>query len=111
MPTLPFIGREKSLGRLKILLQRRTASLVVVKGRRRIGKSRLVEEFAKGHRFLEFAGIAPVKGITEQSQRDVFASRLGYYIGFPSIRSNDWSDLFQMLAENVKTGRVIILLD
>lgn len=111
MATLPFIGRDKSLKKLQELLNRRTSSLVVVKGRRRIGKSRLVEEFASGYRFLEFAGIAPVEGVTEQSQRDVFGSRLGHYVGFPSLRSNDWSDLFQMLADQVKTGRVIILLD
>ncbi|MHB1946722.1 MAG: AAA family ATPase [Gammaproteobacteria bacterium] len=111
MTVLPFIGRDKSLKKLRELLNRRTSSLVVVKGRRRIGKSRLVEEFAKDCRFLEFAGIAPVEGVTEQTQRDVFASRLGHYLGFPSIKSNDWSDLFQMLADRVKTGRVIILLD
>lgn len=92
---LPFIGRENSLKKLRQLLNRRAASLVVVKGRRRIGKSRLVEEFAAGYHFLEFAGIAPVKGITEQSQRDVFASRLGHYVGFPSLKSNDWADLFK----------------
>ncbi len=46
---MPFIGREYELEILRDLLSMRVASLAVIKGRRRIGKSRLVEEFAKGH--------------------------------------------------------------
>lgn len=108
---LPFVGRAHSLQRLRLLLNKKTASLVVVKGRRRIGKSRLIEEFGKGYRFLQFAGLAPEKDVTAQDQRDSFAKRLGSYCDFPSLRSTDWADLFQMLAAQTKTGRVIISLD
>ena len=40
-------GREDLLGQLGDLLKKRTASLVTCRGRRRIGKSTLVEEFAR----------------------------------------------------------------
>ena len=43
----PFFGREHELQILNNLLSKRTASLVVIKGRRRVGKSRLAEEFSK----------------------------------------------------------------
>ncbi|MCW5589792.1 MAG: AAA family ATPase [Legionellales bacterium] len=108
---LPFVGRSQALRRLTLLLDKNAASLVVVKGRRRIGKSRLIEEFAKPYRFLSFAGLPPEKNITAQDQRDAFAKRLGLYCQFPSLRGTDWADLFQMLAEQTRTGRVIILLD
>lgn len=78
-----FVGRKDELERLNSLLGKKSASLVVVKGRRRIGKSRLVEEFAKGKRFLVFSGISPVEGTTTQSQRDVFAKQLGTQVGLP----------------------------
>jgi len=42
-----FIGREKEFKQLLTLLDKSSASMGVVKGRRRIGKSRLVEEFGK----------------------------------------------------------------
>jgi AAA+ ATPase superfamily predicted ATPase len=42
-----FIGRKAELERLKALYRKKNSSLVVVKGRRRIGKSRLIGEFAK----------------------------------------------------------------
>ncbi len=32
-----FIGREEELGELKAFLKKKTASLIVIKGRRRIG--------------------------------------------------------------------------
>lgn len=47
-----FIGREKELLKLKDLAQKRQASVVVIKGRRRIGKSRLAAEFAKDKNFF-----------------------------------------------------------
>jgi uncharacterized protein len=47
----PFVGREAEIQELKELQQRNIASLVIVQGRRRIGKSRLIEEFSKDQKF------------------------------------------------------------
>ena len=60
--TQKFIGRKEELEALGNLLHKRSASLVILKGRRRIGKSRLIEEFAKRHSFEHFytlSGIPP----------------------------------------------------
>ena len=65
-----FIGREAEMTRLKGLLSSRSASLIVVRGRRRIGKSRLLAEFGKEMRSLFFSGIPPAKKTTAQSQRN-----------------------------------------
>lgn len=111
MLTLPFVGRDYALEQLHRLFEKKIATLVVVNGRRRIGKSRLIEEFAKNHRFLEFVGIPPDPGVTAADQRAVFAQKLGQSIGFPALRSNDWADLFQMLAEQTREGRVVVLFD
>jgi len=64
MDRAAFIGRELELKQLNDLLSKKTASLVVVNGRRRIGKSRLIEEFAKNKTFYHFVGLAPKEGIT-----------------------------------------------
>jgi|GEM_PF-1459610 len=42
-----FIGPEVEMTRLKGLLDKRSSRLIVVRGRRRIGKSRLLAEFGK----------------------------------------------------------------
>lgn len=107
----PFVGRREELKDLKDLLLKRSASLVVVRGRRRIGKSRLIEEFAKGKQFLRFSGIPPLEGTSAQDQRDIFAERLGKQIGIPGIKAEDWSVLFNILSNQTRQGPVIILFD
>jgi uncharacterized protein len=72
----PFVGREAEIQELKELQQRNIASLVIVQGRRRIGKSRLIEEFSKVQKFYCMVGIAPAKETTAQMQRDEFARQL-----------------------------------
>lgn len=109
--TEQFIGREAELARLKQFLHKKTASLIVIRGRRRIGKSRLVEEFAKGSTFYSFAGLAPTKETTAQSQRDVFAAQLSEQTGLPEVQADDWSKLFQLLHGKIKKGRIILLFD
>lgn len=60
-----FIGRDLELRKLRDLFKKDSANLVVVKGRRRIGKSKLIQEFGKEFaRSLEFSGLAPDEGVT-----------------------------------------------
>jgi len=105
-----FIGRKPELERLNQIAEKNSASLVVIKGRRRIGKSRLAKEFAKNYAFYSLSGTAPAAFVTAQSQREEFASQLKL-LGFPSIKTDDWNNLFFALAERVKKDRVVILLD
>lgn len=106
-----FIGRKAELRELIDLNSNNVANLVVVQGRRRIGKSRLIEEFAKGQRFISIAGIAPTRETTEQMQRDEFARQLCKSLEIPKFSMSDWGDLFSFLAKNTQKGKVIILLD
>lgn len=106
-----FAGREAELATLERFLRKKTASLIVIKGRRRIGKSRLVEEFAKKFTFYSFAGLAPTDQTTAQSQRDVFSIQLSEQTGLPEIKADDWDKLFYLLAEKIKHGRIVLLFD
>jgi AAA+ ATPase superfamily predicted ATPase len=108
----PFIGRKQELQDLKLLLARTTAALVVIKGRRRIGKSRLIEEFAKGKNFLRFEGVAPTRKTTAQAQREEFARQINKQLGIPGLENlKDWGDLFTIVAEATKKEELIILFD
>ncbi|NQY74018.1 MAG: ATPase, partial [Candidatus Margulisbacteria bacterium] len=60
-----FIGRKVELERLKKLRKKKTASLIVCRGRRRIGKSRLIQEFGNTFpKFYQFSGLPPDKEVT-----------------------------------------------
>lgn len=106
-----FVGRKKELDQLNLLLNKKSASLAVVKGRRRIGKSRLIEEFGKSHKIYTFSGVLPNEKTTIQSQLNEFGWQLGKILGQPAFKDNDWNDLFLRLAKQARKGRVIILLD
>lgn len=106
-----FIGREKELESLKGLLNRGKSSLVVIRGRRRIGKSRLAEEFAKCFpTSFMLSGIPPEVGVTAQDQRNEFLRQLQEY-RLPIYKADDWGDLFFELAGVCATGPVLLLLD
>ena len=71
----PFYGRERELEILKELLDLNIARLVVLRGRRRIGKSRLAEQFGKFFtKHFTFVGLPPEEGVTDEIQRRHFAN-------------------------------------
>jgi AAA+ ATPase superfamily predicted ATPase len=108
----PFYGRERELTLLKERLDKKIASLIVLKGRRRIGKSRLAEEFAKTSRSIFLEGLPPNgEQITAQDQRNHFAKELEREIGVKGLKADDWDDLLWHLAQATQKGRVIIVLD
>jgi AAA+ ATPase superfamily predicted ATPase len=106
-----FIGREAELRKLQEFKKRRSAGIVVVCGRRRIGKSTLVEHFAKKTRFLEFYGLAPREGLTVQDQLDHFSELLSLAFHLPQIKFNHWNQALDMLAGLTAQGEVIIFFD
>ncbi len=107
-----FFGRERELQLLETQLQKKSASLVVIRGRRRIGKSRLVEKFTKQTKIpsFTFSGILPVKKTTAQSQREEFTRQMETQ-GIPGIKPDDWGNLFWHLAQHTKQNPIIIFLD
>lgn len=107
----PFIGRKNELEGLKGLLQLKTASLVIIKGRRRVGKSRLAREFAKSftHSY-SFVGLAPTRGVVDQHQRDYFIAQMDQQ-GILQNSEDKWSDLFFDVAKHCSQGKVLIVLD
>ena len=109
---MKFFGRELELNKMCELLKKETASLVVIKGRRRIGKSRLTLEFGKKFaRVLSFSGSPPSNGLNAQDQRDDFAGQMSRSLKMPQFKTEDWGDLFFYLAKETAKGQVLIILD
>ena len=106
-----FIGREIELQKLREFKKRNVAGIIVVCGRRRIGKSTLIEHFAQGMRFLEFYGLAPREGLTAQDQLNHFGELLGIAFQLPPMKFDNWNHALNMLAGLSKKGKVIIFFD
>lgn len=109
---IKFIGRQEELKRLTAATRKRTASFIVIKGRRRIGKSRLIDEFGKQFaNYYKFEGLAP-EGLTSYSdQLDTFCSQIARQFKLPKAKYDDWSDAFWAVGERVATGKVLLFFD
>ena len=107
----PFIGRQKELKKLELLTRKRVASFVVIRGRRRIGKSRLIEEFGKSRPSYIFAGLPPTEKTTRRSQLDEFAKQMARAFDLPPFKVDDWGELFHYLSKRCMQGPVLIALD
>lgn len=110
MDKTPFYGRKEELSRLAFLLKKKTSSLVVIKGRRRIGKSRLILEFSKGIKTLVFTGLPPTEKTTEQTQRDYFVQQMKRLLN-TDVKAEDWGDIFWYLSQETQFKQIIVVLD
>jgi uncharacterized protein len=110
---MAYIGRVAERAEFRRLLVKKTASLVTVQGRRRIGKSRLIRECGQeADLFLTFSGLAPYPNQVMKDQLKSFASQLAQQTSAPRVTFADWAAAFQLLANQLPhEGTAMILLD
>ena len=109
-----FFGREDVLSQLASLWGKRVSSLVTCRGRRRIGKSTVIERFATQteSRFIKIEGKRPRPGMTNESELQEFARQLADQCDTERTVPSDWRDAFRRLDSVVKDGeKTVVLLD
>lgn len=109
-----FIGRERELEDLTGFWGRDQGVLITCRGRRRIGKSTLISEFASrtAKTFISIVGLAPRKGMTDARQRRNFCEKIAEYAERDYVAADTWSKAFRQLDELlVDCGRTVVLLD
>ena len=108
-----FFGREEEMATLESLWRKGTASLVTCRGRRRIGKSTLIEEFARrsGARFLKIEGVAPGRGVNNKVQLRSFREQLARQTKRRFAALSSWAEAFAELDQCLGSGKTVLLLD
>lgn len=107
-----FVGRKQELNALEKLKKKNTSSLVCILGRRRIGKSTLVERFASSNKnFISIQGLAPASGLTNQDQINHFSQRIASFFKKEPILFSNWTEAFFKLSEYTKQGEFLVFLD
>lgn len=107
-----FFGRKNELDQLISLTEKRTASFVVIKGRRRIGKSRLIDELGKSFKYYyKFEGLAPEPNITAADQLQTFCSQISREFKGPKAHYTEWSDALWAVGERVQNGKTLLFFD
>lgn len=109
-----FFGREDVLSQLSALWGKRVSSLVTCRGRRRIGKSTVIERFAEqtGSRFIKIEGKRPRPGMTNEAELQEFARQLADQCDTERTTPLDWRDALRRLDSVVRDGeKTVVLLD
>ena len=110
----PFIGRSEELAGLEATARLGGAKFIVIKGRRRVGKSRLAREFCRQHPDMAAAyltGLPPAETGSAQAELDSFASQLSRVFKIPRPKADNWDELLWHLADRVKGGHAVVILD
>jgi hypothetical protein len=105
-----FADREQELRFLENHCKTKTAELVVIYGRRRIGKTELALKFSKNKPHMYFlADRRPEKDLIHE-----LTQRMGTYLqdeSFAKLAIKDWIDLFQEFTKWNKPDKTIIIID
>ena len=105
-----FVGRNEELEKLNTLYKRNNFQMVVIYGRRRIGKTTLISEFVKDKKSIFFSAEEANDGLNLETISnkifDTFNIPKDKIGGFKS-----WKDVFDFLGEKSKKERIILVID
>src|SRR5262245_14692517 len=104
-----FIGRETYLQKLQSLWKTQKTKAVAVYGRRRVGKTALIEKFAEGKATFLFEAI---EGEDTAAQVRHFLEQLAKRVGQPHVRDlnyKDWPPVFDVLHQFLQGEKETIL--
>lgn len=103
-----FIDRKKELHTLEQEYHRQDASFVVIYGRRRIGKTALINEFCKGKKALFFLATEE----NEYGNLNSFKNEVSDFFENALLKSavlDRWEPVFDIIAENCDSSERLIL--
>ena len=95
-----IIGRKREWGKLEKCMEAGTAQLAIVTGRRRVGKTFLIDTFFQKQYAFQITG---VQGATMEKSLTIFARQLRQYSGKPCPKLENWDDAFWSLVDYLDT--------
>lgn len=106
-----FWDRQQELRTMEREYSRAGGSLIVIYGRRRVGKTTLIKEFIKDKRAMYFLADERLENI----QRRRFQAVLSDFTGDPllaRVTAGDWDTLFELLIQRVDwSTKVVLVID
>lgn len=104
-----FVGREQELTGLNGLYRRGGFQMVVLYGRRRVGKTALAEEFMRDKPSISFTAMER----SAQENLRAFSAAIMRYAGFESSDTafGSWREALTFLARHVAEAQLVLLID
>ncbi|MDR2923328.1 MAG: ATP-binding protein [Treponema sp.] len=105
-----FFGRMKELETLESLYKKRGFEMLVLYGRRRIGKTTLISQFIQGKPAIFFSA----QEANDKMNLEMFSRLLYQFFGLESAglpAFENWNSAFLFLAEKTRGKRMILVID
>jgi AAA+ ATPase superfamily predicted ATPase len=106
-----FIGRESEQAQLFKIAKNNRSSIIITYGRRRIGKTELLEQTFRDRNLIKFEGI---EGQNQSYQMQVVMQQLADYAEQPLLKQItiiNWIDVFKQIYTYTKTGKWTIYFE
>jgi AAA+ ATPase superfamily predicted ATPase len=103
-----IIGREKESKLIHQAIKSNKAELGIVYGRRRVGKSALLESLVKKQHDLYFEGI---KDLSQDQQIAHFVKQLSKQADGLPYHAKNWPEAFDILTKHIGKGRHYVVFD
>jgi AAA+ ATPase superfamily predicted ATPase len=115
-----FIGRAQEQARLDEICQKNEAQFIVVYGRRRVGKTELIEQYFQKRKILKFEGIEiPSEDQRTSTQRQTYQihqclERLAVYLEnslIAKLTFERWTEFFQLLNDVAAHKNIVLYFE
>lgn len=104
-----FIGRRTELKSLQHAYEKNTFQMCILYGRRRIGKTTLINEFIKGKEYISFTAI---KGSLNRNLELFGECVVNYFLpGITGMKFNDIKDILHIISSNIGDRKLILVID
>ena len=106
-----FVDRKKEIASLQAEYEREESSFVVIYGRRRVGKTTLINHFCKDKEAIYFLATEENESENRSSFKRLVAEHFNHLL-LANAQVNRWEDIFEVIASrNNRNERLILVLD
>ncbi len=105
-----FVDRELELKTLEKQYAKKEASLVIVYGRRRVGKTTLLNEFAKDKNTIYFLATQESESINRNLFREKVASFTQNEVLMNAV-VDKWDTIFKAIVAAGHSDRIVVIMD
>ena len=102
-----FIGREKELKFLNSHYETSGFDFIPIYGRRRVGKTELIQEFIKNKRAIIYSATEQNDKISLSDMSDKISQ---FFLGTTGLQFESWDKLFTFVGGHLKEEKLILLL-
>ena len=106
-----FVNRKKEIAAVQAEYEREESSFVVIYGRRRVGKTTLINHFCKDKEAIYFLATEENESENRNSFKRLVAEHFNHTL-LANVQISRWEEIFEVIASrNNRNDRLILVLD